>query len=43
MSRGDVLLLEAQTSFNGMNNLPVEVETAVFDAIRHASLSTASS
>ena len=35
MSRGDVLLLEAQTSFSGMNNLPVEVETAVFDAIRH--------
>jgi subtilisin family serine protease len=35
MSRGDVLLLEAQTSFNGTSNLPVEVETAAFDAIRH--------
>jgi hypothetical protein len=35
MSEGDVLLLEAQTTFSGLNNLPVEVETAVFDAIRH--------
>ena len=36
MSAGDVLLLEAQTSYAGTSNLPVEVETAVFDAIRHA-------
>jgi hypothetical protein len=36
MSVGDVLLLEAQTGFNGLSNLPVEVEVAVFDAIRHA-------
>jgi hypothetical protein len=35
MSRGDVLLLEAQTDFGGLAKLPVEVETAVFDAIRH--------
>jgi len=35
MSRGDVLLLEAQTSFGGLQNLPVEVEPVVFDAIRH--------
>lgn len=34
MSAGDVLLLEAQTRLNGLENLPVEVETAVFDAIR---------
>ena len=30
---GDVLLLEAQTSFNGFTNAPVEVEPAVFTAI----------
>ena len=36
MSAGDVLLLEAQTTYSGTSNLPVEVETAVFDAIRHA-------
>lgn len=35
MSRGDVLLLEAQTPFGSLQNLPVEVETAVFDAIRY--------
>lgn len=35
MSKGDVLLLEAQTTFGTQNKLPVEVETAVFDAIRH--------
>ncbi len=35
MSRGDVLLLEAQTTFGTQQRLPVEVETAVFDAIRH--------
>jgi len=35
MSPGDVLLLEAQTGLNGLSNLPVEVETATFDAIRH--------
>jgi hypothetical protein len=37
MGKGDVLLLEAQTLVvNGMDKLPVEVESAVFDAIRHA-------
>jgi len=36
MSPGDVLLLEAQTGFNGLSNLPVEIESATFDAIRHA-------
>jgi hypothetical protein len=35
MSAGDVLLLEAQTTFAGLNDLPVEVEALVFDAIRH--------
>lgn len=35
MSAGDVLLLEAQTDFGGLTDMPVEVETAVFDAIRH--------
>jgi hypothetical protein len=36
MGKGDVLLLEAQTPVvNGMDKLPVEVETAVFDAIRY--------
>lgn len=35
MSPGDVLLLEAQTHYGTLRNLPVEVETAVFDAIRH--------
>jgi len=34
MSRGDVLLLEAQTTVGSQQKLPVEVETAVFDAIR---------
>ena len=36
MSVGDVLLLEAQMSFNGMSDLPVEVEIIVFDAIVRA-------
>ncbi|WP_427006575.1 S8 family peptidase [Pseudarthrobacter sp. H2] len=36
MSAGDVLLLEAQTRIGDWENMPVEVETAVFDAIRHA-------
>lgn len=36
MSAGDVLLLEAQVSVSGGPFLPVEIETAVFDAIRHA-------
>lgn len=36
MSAGDVLLLEAQTGFNGYSNVPVEVEGAAFDAIRAA-------
>ena len=35
MSAGDVLLLEAQATTDGTNLLPVEVEAAVFDAIRH--------
>lgn len=35
MSAGDVLLLEAQTTVGSQQRLPVEVETAVFDAIRH--------
>jgi subtilisin family serine protease len=34
MNRGDVLLLEAQTRFGSLDRLPVEVEAAVFDAIR---------
>jgi len=33
MRAGDVLLLEAQTSYDGHADLPVEVEGAVFDAI----------
>ncbi len=33
MSSGDVLLLEAQANYNGLTFLPVEVETAVFNAI----------
>jgi serine protease len=33
---GDVLLLEAQTTVAGSSFLPVEVETAVYDAIRLA-------
>lgn len=33
MVSGDVLLLEAQANYNGLTFLPVEVETAVFDAI----------
>lgn len=36
MSRGDVLLLEAQVSVSGSPFLPVEVEQASFDAIRLA-------
>lgn len=38
MEPGDVLLLEAQTTYvpTGQQNLPVEVEEAVFDAIRGA-------
>lgn len=36
MNAGDVLLLEAQTDFNGVSLLPVEVEPATFDAIRYA-------
>ena len=36
MSAGDVLLLEAQTHIASLTNMPVEVEVAVFDAIRHA-------
>ena len=35
MSTGDVLLLEAQTTYGSFDKVPVEVETAVFDAIRH--------
>jgi subtilisin family serine protease len=35
MNAGDVLLLEAQTKVNGVL-MPVEVETATFDAIRSA-------
>jgi hypothetical protein len=36
MSFGDVLLLEAQTNYGGFSLVPVEVEPAVFDAIRLA-------
>ena len=36
MSAGDVLLLEAQTTVGNSTYLPVEVESATFDAIRHA-------
>jgi serine protease len=36
MSFGDVLLLEAQTSLWGYVKVPVEIEPAVFDAIRLA-------
>jgi hypothetical protein len=36
MEFGDVLLLEAQTNFGGFSLVPVEVEPAVFDAIRLA-------
>jgi serine protease len=36
MTRGDILLLEAQTTANGFTNIPVEVEQATFDAIRLA-------
>jgi subtilisin family serine protease len=35
MSTGDVLLLEAQTTYGSFDKVPVETETAVFDAIRH--------
>ena len=31
-----ILLLEAQIPFNGLSNLPVEIEAATFDAIRFA-------
>jgi hypothetical protein len=34
MIAGDVLLLESQTSFNGVSLGPSEIEPAVFDAIR---------
>jgi subtilase family protein len=34
MAFGDVLLLEAQTNYGGYSLVPVEVEPAVFDAIR---------
>jgi subtilisin family serine protease len=37
LNPGDVLLLEAQTTFNGFAMAPVEVEPAVFTAIRAAS------
>jgi hypothetical protein len=37
LNPGDVLLLEAQTTFNGFTKAPVEVEPAVFTAIRAAS------
>ncbi|SDZ37430.1 S8 family peptidase [Thermoactinomyces sp. DSM 45892] len=37
LAKGDVLLLEAQTTYPTMSNyLPVEVEDAVYDAIRFA-------
>lgn len=36
MSRGDVLLLEAQTNVNGKTNMPVEAEQATYDAIQLA-------
>ena len=36
MQAGDVMLLEAQTTVAGSTFLPVEAETAVFDAISHA-------
>jgi hypothetical protein len=36
MRAGDVMLLEAQTTVAGSTFLPVEAETAVFDAISHA-------
>jgi hypothetical protein len=36
MSFGDVLLLEAQVATAGLNNMPVEAESATFDAIRLA-------
>ena len=36
MNFGDVLLLEAQTSFAGYVKVPVEIEPAVFDVIRLA-------
>jgi len=36
MSSGDVLLLETQTTYGTMGNLPVEVYDATFDAIRAA-------
>ncbi len=34
MAFGDVMLLEAQTFYAGLSNMPVEAEPAVFDAIR---------
>ena len=36
MAGGDVLLLETQTTYNGVSNLPVEVFDVTFDAIRSA-------
>jgi serine protease len=36
MAFGDVLLLEAQTNYGGYSLVPVEVEPAVYDAIRLA-------
>ncbi|HEY2372635.1 MAG TPA: S8 family peptidase [Gaiellaceae bacterium] len=36
MAFGDVLLLEAQTNYGGYSLVPIEVEPAVFDAIRLA-------
>lgn len=36
MKSGDVLLLEAQTSFLGFVDVPVEIEPAVFKLLQHA-------
>jgi hypothetical protein len=36
MAAGDVLLLEAQTTIGSSTYLPVEAESATFDALRHA-------
>lgn len=33
---GDILLIEAQTNFEGFNGVPVETEPPVFDAIKYA-------
>lgn len=35
MNPGDVLLLEAQSTTDGTNRLPIEIEALVSDAIRH--------